>query len=61
MLAFNSATGALLQTVSTGLPIGGGVISYEVAGKQYLAISAGLNSMNFGTPSTSSEIVILGL
>lgn len=61
VLAFNSATGALLQTVSTGLPIGGGVISYEVAGKQYLAISAGLNSMNFGTPSTSSEIVILGL
>jgi alcohol dehydrogenase (cytochrome c) len=61
VLAFNAATGALLQTVATGLAVGGGVISYEVGGTQYVAVAAGMTSSNFGTPAANSEIAILGL
>jgi alcohol dehydrogenase (cytochrome c) len=60
VLAFDATSGALLASVSTSLPTGGGVISYEVAGKQYVAVAAGMTG-NFKTPSVNSEIVILGL
>jgi alcohol dehydrogenase (cytochrome c) len=61
VLAFNASSGALLAKVATGLPVGGGVISYAVAGTQYVAVSAGLASGNFGTGNPASAIVILGL
>jgi alcohol dehydrogenase (cytochrome c) len=60
VLAFNATSGALLKTVGTGLPTGGGVASYEVDGKQYIAVAAGMTG-NFKTPAVNSEIVILGL
>ncbi len=60
VLAFNAATGTLLAKVATGLPVGGGVISYEVAGTQYVAVAGGLNSPGeFGTPTTKPQLVVL--
>jgi alcohol dehydrogenase (cytochrome c) len=60
VLAFDATSGALLASVATGFPTGGGVASYEVSGKQYVAVAAGMTG-NFKTPSVNSEIVILGL
>jgi len=61
VLAFNAASGALLATVSTGMPVGGGVISYAVNGVQYVAVAAGMASSSFGTGNPASAIVILGI
>lgn len=61
VLAFDAAAGTVLATVPTGLPVGGGVVSYEVSGTQYVAVAAGMSSANFQTPNVNSSIVVLGL
>jgi PQQ-dependent dehydrogenase (methanol/ethanol family) len=40
-LAFDARTGKLLLRFNTGGPIGGGIVSYEVDGKQYVAVMSG--------------------
>jgi glucose dehydrogenase len=60
LLAFNATSGALLSAVPTGLPVGGGVLTYEVSGKQYVAVAAGMSSASYGATSASSAIVVLG-
>jgi alcohol dehydrogenase (cytochrome c) len=60
VLAFNAATGAQLASVPTALPVGGGVITYAVSGRQYVAVAAGLTG-NFETPKANAAIVILGI
>lgn len=59
VLAFDAANGALLRSVPTGLPAGGGVVSYQVAGVQYVAVAAGLHG-GFPGPTTNPTIVVLG-
>jgi alcohol dehydrogenase (cytochrome c) len=61
VLAFNAASGALLATVPIHSAVGGGVISYEISGTQYVAVAAGLSSGTFQTPDANAEIVVLGL
>lgn len=41
LYAFNSATGKLLKKITTHGAIAGGVITYRLAGRQYLAITSG--------------------
>jgi len=60
VLAFNAATGALLASVPTALPVGGGVITYEVSGRQYVATAAGMTG-NFATPKANTAVVVLGI
>lgn len=38
-------------------PVGGGVISYEIAGKQYVATTSGVVSGFFGASGTSVIII----
>jgi len=40
-LVFEAASGRELYRFNTGGPIGGGVVSYEVRGKQYIAVMSG--------------------
>jgi alcohol dehydrogenase (cytochrome c) len=61
VLAFNASSGALLRKVATGLPVGGGVISYAVSGKQYVAVAAGMYDTGFTTTKVNPAIVVLGL
>ncbi len=61
VLAFNATTGTLLRTVATNLPVGGGVISYQVAGTQYVAAAAGMYNYDFVTPKSTPTVVVLGL
>lgn len=44
VLAFEAASGRLLWRDATGLPIGGGVITYQTGGRQYVAVAAGLHA-----------------
>ena len=47
-LALDAATGDVLYRFNTGGSIGGGVISYALAGKQYVATTSGTVSAFFG-------------
>lgn len=61
LLVFDAATGKLLLNKNVGGPIGGGIITYAIDGKQYLAITTGLNSNLFKTKFGQSSIVIYSL
>jgi alcohol dehydrogenase (cytochrome c) len=50
LTALNAKTGEALWHFNTGLPISAQPISYEFAGKQYVAIAAGANVVAFGLP-----------
>jgi alcohol dehydrogenase (cytochrome c) len=41
LLVLNAASGALVHQVRTGAPIGAGIITYEVGGRQYVAVAGG--------------------
>jgi alcohol dehydrogenase (cytochrome c) len=41
LLIFNSRTGELVRKLQTGGALAGGMITYEIAGRQYLAFTAG--------------------
>lgn len=55
LLAFDAASGDLLKKIYTGAPIGGGIISYEVDGKQYIATNSGNAMLTFNTGARSSR------
>jgi alcohol dehydrogenase (cytochrome c) len=61
LLVFNSKTGELVRKIETGGALAGGVVTYEVRGRQYVAVSSGNVSRNaFGALGVPS-VVILGL
>jgi PQQ-dependent dehydrogenase (methanol/ethanol family) len=56
-VAIDAHDGKTLYQFNTGGSIGGGVISYEVSGKQYVATTSGVVSGFFGGTGTSALIV----
>jgi alcohol dehydrogenase (cytochrome c) len=56
-LVLDAANGKTLYRFNTGGSIGGGVITYEVGGKQYVATTSGVVSGFFGGSGTSAVIV----
>src|SRR5262249_52439666 len=53
-LAIDAASGKTLYRFNTGGTIGGGVLSYELGGKQYVATTSGVVSGFFGGSGTSA-------
>jgi alcohol dehydrogenase (cytochrome c) len=41
LVALDAATGAVRFRHNTGGPVGGGIVSYEVGGRQYIAVASG--------------------
>ncbi|MBL8206799.1 MAG: PQQ-binding-like beta-propeller repeat protein [Blastocatellia bacterium] len=60
-LAMNARTGKLLYRFYTGGPMNGGVVSYAVNGKQYVAVASGSASGFWYVAPGSSTIVIFAL
>jgi PQQ enzyme repeat len=56
-LAIDATNGKTLYSFNTGGSIGGGVISYELKGKQYVAAMSGVVSGLFGGSGTSAVVV----
>lgn len=54
-------TGEEIWRQPTGNAIGGGVVTYEAGGRQYVAVAAGMKSPIWPVPSESSRIVVYGL
>jgi len=61
LLAFDAATGKLLFKGATGGPIGGGVVTYAIEGRQYVAVAAGMKNAIMGTESGPASVVIFAL
>jgi len=61
IFVFDDTTGKLLKTIVPGVAVGGGIVSYEVSGTQYIAVAAGMSSPLFNLPTVNSSIVVLGL
>jgi len=59
LLVFDSKSGELVHKVQTGGALAGGVVTYEAAGKQYLAFASGNVSRNaFGALGIPSVVVM---
>ncbi|WP_176256828.1 outer membrane protein assembly factor BamB family protein [Derxia lacustris] len=56
-LALDAASGKTLYSFNTGGSVGGGVISYALGGKQYVATTSGVVSGFFGGTGTSAIVV----
>ena len=57
-LALDAATGDVLYRFNTGGSIGGGVISYALAGKQYVTTTSGTVSAFFGGSGLPAVVVL---
>jgi alcohol dehydrogenase (cytochrome c) len=56
-VAIDASNGKTLYRFNTGGSVGGGVISYQLGGKQYVATTSGIVSGFFGGGGTSAVIV----
>ncbi len=56
-LALDASSGKVLYRFNTGGSIGGGVVSYELDGKQYVAVTSGVVSGFFGGTGLPTVIV----
>src|SRR6266404_545382 len=56
-LARDASNGNMLSRLNTGGTVGGGVLTYELNGQQYVATTSGLVSGFFGGSGTSSIII----
>lgn len=61
VVALDAATGKLLWRHATGNGVGGGVITYAVAGRQFVAVAAGITSPNWPAPAESNRIIVFAL
>jgi len=58
-VAFDARSGDVLYRFNTGGPIGGGIVSYEVKGKQYVAVTSGRPSPFWVGKNSGSPTVFL--
>ena len=59
LFVFDSASGKILHQVDVGGAMAGGVVTYEISGKQYLAFAAGNISRNaFGDVGLPSVVIM---
>jgi len=61
LYALDSSNGQRLWSLKLRGAIGGGIISYSVAGSQRIAVAYGMTSLVWPTAPSSAKIVILGL
>ena len=60
-LAFDAATGKVLLRKDMGDPIGGGIITYMLDGKQYVAVAGGMKNPIVQTKSGPAWVAIFAL
>jgi PQQ-dependent dehydrogenase (methanol/ethanol family) len=60
LIVLDAGTGAELHKINLGGAIGGGIVTYEVRGRQLIAVAAGDNNLGYQTKGDNT-IVVLGL
>jgi alcohol dehydrogenase (cytochrome c) len=62
VLAFDAESGARVWRATTGQPIGGGVVSYEAEGRQFIAVASGMHApVTWQLESSPAKVVVFGL
>jgi alcohol dehydrogenase (cytochrome c) len=61
LIVLDARTGTRVYRGSTGAPIGGGVITYDVGGRQYIAVAGGSISPIWPLPEATSRITVFAL
>jgi alcohol dehydrogenase (cytochrome c) len=61
LLAFDATDGKVLFKDKAGGPVGGGIITYSIDGKQYIAVAAGMKNGLMGVDSGPASVVIYAL
>ena len=61
LLAFDGASGKLLFQNKAGGPIGGGVVTYMIDGKQYVGVAAGMEGAIMQIKSGPAAVAIYSL
>jgi alcohol dehydrogenase (cytochrome c) len=61
LLVFHAHSGKILFRSKVGGPVGGGVVTYMVEGKQYVAVAAGMKNWILQTESGPASVVIYAL
>jgi len=56
-LALDARSGDVLYRFNTGGPVGGGIVTYELQGKQYVAVMSGRPSMLWTTDNPGAPTV----
>ncbi len=60
-IALDGRTGKVLYRFNTGGPMNGGVVSYSIRGKQYIAVASGSATGFWGVAPGSSTVVVFAL
>lgn len=61
LIVLDAASGRLLHQVQTGAPIGAGIITYAVGGRQYVAVAGGSISPIWPLEAATSRVTIFSL
>jgi alcohol dehydrogenase (cytochrome c) len=61
LIAYDASTGKELWRNAVGKAIGGGVISYDVGGTQYIAAATGLNAGTWQVKAGPARVVVYAL
>ena len=61
VLAFDAASGRVLLNIAASGPVGGGIITYMVGGRQYVAVASGMKDAIMETQSGPAAVVIYAL
>jgi alcohol dehydrogenase (cytochrome c) len=60
-LALDADNGSVLWRNATGGAIGGGVITYQSAGHQRVAIASGMSPQNWPVAKAVAKVIVYGL
>lgn len=58
LILLDAATGRVLHEADTSAPIGGGIVTYEVGGRQFIAVAGGSISPVWPLPKATSRVTI---
>ena len=61
LIVLDAQSGTVAREVDTGAPVGAGIITYEVAGRQYIAVAGGSISPIWPLPVATSRVTIFRL
>jgi alcohol dehydrogenase (cytochrome c) len=61
LYAFDASSGKVMQSFNTGAAIAGGIVTYAVRGKQYVATTSGNISRTTFHTSGSPTLIVMAL
>ncbi|PYO34714.1 MAG: hypothetical protein DMD86_08045 [Candidatus Rokuibacteriota bacterium] len=60
-LVLDAKDGTVLLRHNIGSAMNGGIVTYQVAGKQYVAVTSGSSTRFWRTPSAPAAVTIFGI